>query len=95
MSEVSPAHVQTDRTERREGCERDFSRKIVSVNYLQVFGRDRVVMVRNLHLGAVGDALAEDRGMDGCGGRGAVLLGTGLVGLVIAALVIERRDRRH
>lgn len=45
-----------------------------------------MVKVRNLHLGAVRDALAEDRGMNRCGGRGTVLLGTGLVGLVVAAL---------
>jgi hypothetical protein len=55
-------------------------------NYLQVLNRDASVEVRDVHLGAVGDALADDGGVKGGDGGGLVLLGTSGVGLLIAGL---------
>lgn len=55
-------------------------------NYLQVFNRDASVEVRDVHLGAVGDALADDGGVKGGDGGGLVLLGTGSIGLLVAGL---------
>lgn len=53
---------------------------------LQVFGGDTVVEVGDLHLGAIGNALADDGGVKGCDGSGTVLLDASLVRSVVATL---------
>lgn len=45
-----------------------------------------MVEVGDLHLGAIGGVLADDGGVEGSHGGGAVLLDTGAVGLLVAAV---------
>lgn len=63
-------------------------------NYLQVLSRDTSVEVRDVHLGAVRDALADNGGVKGGDGSGLVLLSTGGVGFLIAGLTTSAGGAR-
>lgn len=78
-------------TREREGAKTDADGErtgggLSASNYLQVLSRDTSVQVRDVHLGAVRDALADDGGVKGGDGGGLVLLGTGGIGLLVAGL---------
>lgn len=86
-------------TREREGAKTDADGErtgggLSASNYLQVLSRDTSVEVRDVHLGAVGDALADDGGVKGSDGGGLVLLGTSGVGLLVASLTTSAGGAR-